>query len=91
MRAHVGRTALDALLRLTSQDDRLSLVKAVAASITKVLDYVHGKDVVHLDIRPANIIVSAAPDLVVQMIDWGCAARAMACLQRIAAGTVCVG
>jgi Ser/Thr protein kinase RdoA (MazF antagonist) len=33
-------------------------------------------NVVHLDIQPSNIIVSrAGTDWVVQVIDWGCAAR----------------
>lgn len=41
LRAHAGRNALDELLHLTLQDDRLSLVKVVAAGIKKVVDYDH--------------------------------------------------
>eukprot|EP00978_Attheya_sp_CCMP212_P009082 scaffold21373_cov57-Attheya_sp.AAC.6 len=74
--AHVGQTALEELLRLTHESEKLSLLEAVVAGIKNVLDYVHDNNVVHLDIQPSNIIVTyAATGWVIQVTDWGCAAR----------------
>ncbi|MGK0358692.1 MAG: hypothetical protein ACI9U2_000985 [Bradymonadia bacterium] len=47
---------------------------AVASQICDALSHVHGRGLVHLDLRPKNILVSRGPrGPIVQLVDVGCA------------------
>jgi len=80
LKADVGSTALDALMQVADYggSTRPKLLENVVVGVIDALAFAHGRNpaVLHLDIRPSNIIVSSRNDgsIVVQLIDWGCAA-----------------
>jgi len=47
------------------------VVRTVLSSVTKALDYAHGRGVIHHDIKPSNILVSH--NGVVKITDFGIA------------------
>jgi len=45
-----------------------------AAQLTSALQYLHENDILHLDLKPANVLVT--PDNQVKVIDFGCSQKA---------------
>ncbi|MEC4892794.1 MAG: serine/threonine-protein kinase [Oscillatoria sp. PMC 1051.18] len=68
----------DTLTQLVQKQGKLSesTVKEILISILPVLDYVHGQQIVHRDIKPDNIIIRSS-DRVPVLIDFGAVREAM--------------
>ncbi|MEC4983544.1 MAG: serine/threonine-protein kinase [Oscillatoria sp. PMC 1068.18] len=68
----------DTLTQLVQKQGTLSesTVKEILISILPVLDYVHGQQIVHRDIKPDNIIIRSR-DRVPVLIDFGAVREAM--------------
>ncbi|MBX7099201.1 MAG: serine/threonine protein kinase [Myxococcaceae bacterium] len=75
--------AWDRLHALSS--DRLTAHLEILMQVCQALDFAHGKGVVHLDVKPDNVMVGESGD--VYLVDWGVAAHFEAPGQRTLVGT----
>lgn len=60
---------------IEQKDERLfkkDFIRALAVQIFEALDYMHGMGVVHLDLKPENIMITRFGDRV-KIVDFGCA------------------
>jgi len=56
----------------------------ICRQIAAALDYAHAEKIVHLDIKPANIVVSGSrDDLRIKVLDFGLAAKIRSSLSRV--------
>lgn len=57
-------TLMDFMMH-TDKPLNLAVIKTIAKSLLQAVQYIHGKDIVHLDIQPQSILVNNAAKL-----DW---------------------
>ncbi len=66
-----GKTLAELLAARTSADDELPRLLKIFEMVCQTLSYTHSRGVIHLDIKPANIMVGAFGE--VHLMDWGLA------------------
>lgn len=69
----VAQHSASALVPKRGQVPDLGRVSTLLRDSASALDYVHSRQVVHLDVKPANLLVAANPDFRVFLSDFGSA------------------
>ncbi len=65
----LGTSLVDAVRECRGIDDRVALANRVVGTVLRTLRAVHAADIVHCDVRPANIVMGRNGDA--YLVDWG--------------------
>ena len=68
---HVNGKTMRQALRDGEIDDRRAI--EVCAQILDALEHAHARGIVHRDVKPANVLLAAGPDVDVRLVDFGLA------------------
>ena len=68
-----GDMTLEQYVKENGSDFSIEQVRAVAQQLLSAVDCLHSQRIVHRDIKPDNIMVTADPDLYIKLIDFNIA------------------
>ena len=64
--------SIDVLLKKNkAQKSKMKDICMIAIQIMERIEYIHNKNIIHLDIKPANFLVGNPDDSVIYLIDYG--------------------
>ncbi|RWS14674.1 putative serine/threonine-protein kinase-like protein [Dinothrombium tinctorium] len=70
---YAGSQSLQHLLDDSSQTMNASLITNICSQISSAIKFCHNNSVVHLDLKPSNIIIS--PNFICKLVDFGCSQK----------------
>jgi serine/threonine protein kinase len=78
----VGRSASTSIVKAGDEEGN-QLLKHVFLKVSEALAFAHKREVIHLDVRPSNIIICQKNgELKIMLSDWGCAEKGSKSLTR---------